>query len=298
VSTSRVTWQQNVPMAATGFGCGAATTVSATSLFSVHASGMIVRDDTVVVSSAVSTCAGCANPSGGAPIFTAYTTFTSPMDRYQFDGQPMSSLFPAADVANPYVPTGGTDFACVFGAASVPQAAIAFRFVPPFTRMRMRTTSDGMASRAVVADFINSAMVPVGTYRLTTALRLEHDQVVDCSNSLRQAISEQSRPPTVTNATFRPELGIYDYTGTVGAGNVVTAQAGLTGGVTVRVPTLGETSAGVTVWRSSGTSWTRLRRGRDYLTQRDPDLSLTVYVPTLDSNQSLDIAGPGGEPPP
>lgn len=300
LATTRVTWAQAVPMASATFGCDAATTVTGTIDFTVQPNGRVVRYDRVAVSAGVTSCAGCGDVDGNPPIFTSYVTFAD-LDRYQIEPAVTSVAFPpggsATDLPVPADPLTG----CVTGPdAGSPQVAMAWRFPTPVAGMRARTTGDGQRNYAVVVDWVNGAALGAGTYELATALAAEQDGNVECSAALRTAAAEFARPPTLTTTSFIAERGVYRYTGPEQVGVTITASQAVEAGAVIEVPNVSE--RGVTVWRSTGASYVRLRRGVDYLLQLEsaPGASPTavVYLPAIAGGSSLVIAGPGGEPPP
>lgn len=301
LATTRVTWAQAVPMATATFGCDTATTVTGTIDFTVQPNGRVVRYDRVTVSAGVSTCAGCADPDGNPPIFTSYLTFNSALERYQVEPAVDSVVFPPASNAVP-LPAETTPLTgCVTGASgTIPQVGMAWRFPTPVAGMRARTTGEGRVNHALVVDWVNGAAVGAGTYELATALAAEHDANVACSSALRTAMAEFARPPTLTDTSFIVERGVYRYTGPEQVGVTITASQPVDAGAVIEVPNVSE--RGVTVWRSTGAAYVRLRRGVDYLLQLEPapgaSPTAVVYLSALAGGSSIVIAGPGGEPPP
>ncbi|MBL8620207.1 MAG: hypothetical protein JNK64_02860 [Myxococcales bacterium] len=297
LATSRVTWSQAVPMAATGFGCDAATTITGAIDFTVQPNGRVVRSDEVTVSAGVSTCAGCANATGTAPIFTSYWTFAPSFDRYRVQPAPTSSVFPGAgmpaiDLPAPGAPTAG----CISGAnTSLPRVGVAWSFPTPIAGMRARTTNDGRVNHAMVVDWVNSSAVAAGTHRLVSALAPALGGGGECPDALLRAMEEFTVPPTLTPTDFVATRGVYRYTGDEGAGITITATQGVEGGAVIEVPNASE--RGLTVWRGTGGSYVRLRRGRDYLLQLDADRTGVIYLPAIVAGTTLVVAGPGGEPP-
>ncbi len=299
LATTRVTWAQQVPMAIAGFGCDAATTVTGTIDFTVQPNGRIVRYDRVAVSAGVSTCAGCADGDGNPPIFTSYVTFDV-LDRYQIEPAVTSTAFPLGGSATSLPVSSDPLTGCVTGPnASFPQVAMAWRFPTPVAGMRARTTGDTHLNYALVVDWVNGAALGAGTYELATALAAEQDGNVECSAALRSAAAEFARPPTLTDTSFIAERGVYRYTGPEQVGVTITASQAVDAGAVIEVPNVSE--RGVTVWRSTGASYVRLRRGVDYLLQLEPapgaSPTAVVYLPTIADGSSIVIAGPGGEPP-
>jgi len=300
LATTRVTWAQALPMASMTFGCDAATTITGTIDFTVQPNGRVVRYDRVAVSAGVTSCAGCGDLDGNPPIFTSYLTFDTPFERYQVEPAVSSVVFPSAGTATglpaPTTPLTG----CLTGAnGSVPQVALAWRFPSPVAGMRARTTGEGRVNHALVVDWVNGAALGAGTYELATALAAEHDANVDCSAALRTAMAEFARPPTLTNTSFIVERGVYRYTGPEEVGVTITASQAVDAGAVIEVPSVSE--RGVTVWRSAGDRYFRLRRGVDYLLQLEPAVGTSptavIYLPVLAGGSSIVVAGPGGEPP-
>lgn len=300
LATTRVTWAQALPMASMTFGCDAATTVTGTIDFTVQPNGRVVRYDRVAVSAGVTSCAGCADPDGNPPIFTSYQTFPPAFDRYQVEPAVDSTVFPPASNAAPLPAPTAAATGCVTGATgTIPQVALAWRFPTPVAGMRARTTGEGRVNHALVVDWVNGAALGAGTYELATALAAEDDAIVECSVALRTAMAEFARPPTLTGTTFIAERGVYRYTGDEGVGVTITASQGVEAGAVIEVPNVSE--RGVTVWRSTGARYDRLRRGTDYLLQFEaaPGAAPTavLYLPVLAGGSSIVIASPGGEPP-
>ncbi len=297
LATTRVTWAQDVPMAATEFGCDAATRVSGTIDFTVQPSGRVVRHDRVTVSAGVSTCVGCADTDGNPPIFTSYLTFSPELERYQVEPAVTSTVFPVAGMAVDLQPPSASVVGCVTGiTAASSSVGLAWRFPTAIAGMRARTTADTRVNHAMVVDWVNGGAVAAGTYELITALAVESDGVVDCSVALRTAMAEFARPPTLTPTSFVAERGSYRYTGEEGVGIRITADQGVEGGAVIEVPNASE--RGVTVWRGSGAAFTRLRRGQDYLLQLEADRTAVIYLPALTTGSEIVVSGPGGEPPP
>ncbi len=299
LATTRVTWAQAVPMASATFGCDAATTVTGTIDFTVQPNGRVVRYDRVAVSAGVTSCAGCGDVDGNPPIFTSYVTFAD-LDRYQIEPAVTSIAFPPGGAATSLPAPTGPLTGCVTGPnADSPQVAMAWRFPTPVAGMRARTTGDGQLNRGLVVDWVNGAALGAGTYELATALAAEDDANVECSASLRAAMAEFARPPTLSDTSFIAERGVYRYTGPEQVGVTITASQGVEAGAVIEVPNVSE--RGVTVWRSTGASYVRLRRGTDYLLQFEqaPGAAPTavVYLPTLAGGSSIVVASPGGEPP-
>ncbi|MBK9037102.1 MAG: hypothetical protein IPL61_38640 [Myxococcales bacterium] len=298
LATTRVTWEQAVPVAATVFGCDAATTVTGVVDFTVQPSGRIVRRDQVTLSAGVMTCAGCADPDGNPAILTSYFTFPTALDRYQVDPATVPGPFPAVGAAAKLSAPAAPITACISGAGSaLPQVGLAWSFPTAIAGMRARTTDDTRANRAMVVDWVNRGGAAAGAYELVTAVAVETDRVADCSRELRVAMTEFARPPTLTPTTFVPARGTYRFSGEVGAGVMITADQGVERGAVIEVPTFGQ--RGLTVWTSSGGgAYQRSRRGQDYLVQYEADDTSVVYLPTITAGSSIVIAGPGGEPPP
>ena len=115
----------------------------------------------------------------------------------------------------------------------------------------------------------------------------------------RTAMAEFARPPTLTNTSFIVERGVYRYTGPEEVGVTITASQAVDAGAVIEVPCVSE--RGVTVWRSAGDRYFRLRRGVDYLLQLEPAVGTSptavIYLPVLAGGSSIVVAGPGGEPP-
>ena len=103
----------------------------------------------------------------------------------------------------------------------------------------------------------------------------------------------------MTDTSIIAERGVYRYTGPEQVGVTITASQAVDAGAVIEVPNVSE--RGVTVWRSTGASYVRLRRGVDYLLQLEPapgaSPTAVVYLPTIADGSSIVIAGPGGEPP-
>ncbi len=298
IATSQVTWSQDIPMAATLFGCDAATRVTGTIDFTMQATGRVVRHDRIVVDDRVATCAGCADPDGNAPYLTSYTTFPQALDRYQVEPAVMSTVFPGAgtmahELAAPAGPVAG----CVSGGAGASASVgIAWWFPTEIAGLRARTTADARVNHAMVVDWVRDGAVVPGTYELVTALAIEDDDMPGCSPAQRTAMAEFAQPPALLPTTFVAERGTYRYTGAPGAGVVITADQGVTRGAVIEIPSAN--AHGVTVWRSMTGGYQRLRRGLDYLVQIDANDTTMVYLPSIPGPSTLVIAGPGGEPSP
>jgi hypothetical protein len=290
MATSLVTWEVTIPSSGSPR-CDAATTLTASIRFTVLPGQRLIREDILEVDAAVTSCAGCANQTGGLPILSSYLALPPSFDRalVNSDGE---AAFPSPTRA---LPAGGQRV-CVRQSAGPGHLAITWSGSGDGIRLR----GTGGGNRALVYDLVSLREVAAMNHVAVTSMVVDSSPVGPCPLELQDAITELAQPPIIDELTFRPGLGAYEPTdaadATDGAVSFL-ALATIDRGLAVRVPGLGD--RGVTVWRDPVDGpLTRLSRDFHYLVQLDADGATVVYLPSLLIGDRVTIAGPGREPAP
>lgn len=289
MATSLVSWATALPSSGSPR-CNAATTLTANIRFTVLPGQRLIREDTINVGAAVTSCAGCANQTGGSPILSSYLALPPSFDRALIEADP-EGAFPAAPVRL----TGGGQRVCMRQSAGPGHLAITWSGPSDGTRLRI---TDG-GNHALVYDLVHLREVAAMNHVAVTSMVVDASPVGPCPLELQDAITELAQPPIIDGLSFRPGLGAYEPAAQDSEDGEVSffALATIERGLAVRVPGLGD--RGVTVWRDpADAALTRLSRDFHYLVQLDPDGATVVYLPSLLVGDRVTIAGPGREPAP